>query len=128
MLSTYFLATVLGWYLVIISLFLILKREAAIVVMRDAMAQRSLLFLIAIITLIIGLLMVVSHNLWVMGWPVIITIFAWLALISGIIRLFFPDTVYKIWNKISDKSETMIIMGVILLIIGLFLLYKVYWG
>lgn len=125
---THFLAMLLGWYLVIASLFLILRREVAISAMRNLIGQHGVMLIVATMTLIIGLLMVVSHNIWVMGWPVVITIFSWLVLLGGIIRLYFPDTVYKIWNKIVNKPEKVIICGVITLIIGLFLLYKAYFG
>lgn len=126
--TTYFLATVLGWYLVIMSLLLIFRREVVTSAMQNVMEQPGLLLIIAFITLIIGLLMVVSHNYWVMGWPVIVTLFGWLALISGLIRLFSPETVHKMWNKMGDKPHTFTTAGVILLVIGLFLLFQVYFG
>ena len=126
--GTNFLATVLGWYLVVMSLLLLIRREIVVSSMKEMMGQRSVMLVVGIITFIIGLLMVISHNIWVMGWPVIVTVFAWLILIGGLFRLFCPDTVYKIWSKTIDKPEKMIICGVITLIIGLFLLYKVYFG
>ncbi|MCW8397851.1 DUF308 domain-containing protein [Legionella sp. PATHC038] len=125
--NTNFLAAVLGWYLVIVSLLLLIRREVVVTAMRELMGQRAVMLVVGIITLIIGLLMVISHNVWLMGWPVIVTIFAWLILIGGLFRLYCPDTVYKIWNKVIDKSGLLITTGVISLIIGLFLLYKVYF-
>ncbi|KTC79163.1 DUF308 domain-containing protein [Legionella cherrii] len=125
--NTNFLAAVLGWYLVIVSLLLLIRREIVVTAMRELMGQRAVMLVVGIITLIIGLLMVISHNVWVMGWPVIVTIFAWLILIGGLFRLYCPDTVYQIWNKLIDKYGLLITTGVISLIIGLFLLYKVYF-
>ncbi|MCW8410215.1 DUF308 domain-containing protein [Legionella sp. PATHC035] len=125
--NTNFLAAVLGWYLVIVSLLLLTRREIVVTAMRELMGQRAVMLVVGILTLIIGLLMVISHNVWVMGWPVIVTIFAWLTLIGGLFRLYCPDTVYQIWNKVIDKSGLLITTGVITLIIGLFLLYKVYF-
>lgn len=125
---TYFLASLLGWYFVILGLLLILRRDIVVNAMRDLIGQPALMFFVGVITLMIGLLMALSHNIWVMSWPVIITIFAWLILIGGLFRLFFPDTVYKIWEKTIDKPKKLIICGIITLIIGLFLLYGAYWG
>ncbi|CAM2967698.1 Integral membrane protein (PIN domain superfamily) [Legionella steigerwaltii] len=125
--NTNFLAAVLGWYLVIVSLLLLVRREIVVTAMKELMGQRAVMLVVGIITLIIGLLMVISHNVWVMGWPVIVTIIAWLILIGGLFRLYCPDTVYKIWGKVIKKSELFITTGVITLIIGLFLLYKVYF-
>ncbi|KTD03330.1 DUF308 domain-containing protein [Fluoribacter gormanii] len=126
--GTNFLAAVLGWYLVIVSLLLLVRRKNAVAAMKELMGQRAVMLVIGIMTLIIGLLMVLSHNVWVMSWPVIVTVFAWLILIAGLFRLYCPDTVYKIWNRMIDKSELFITSAVITLLIGLFLLYKVYFG
>ncbi|MBI2786132.1 MAG: hypothetical protein HYX60_07460 [Legionella longbeachae] len=125
---TYFLASLLGWYFVIMGLLLISRRDIVVNAMRDLIGQPALMLFVGVITLMIGLLMVLSHNIWVMSWPVIITIFAWLILIGGVVRLFFPDTVFKIWEKTIDKPVKLIIWGIITLLIGLFLLYHVYWG
>jgi cytochrome bd-type quinol oxidase subunit 2 len=125
---TNFLASVLGWYLVIVSLLLILRSEIVVAAMRELIGHRAVMLVVGILTLMIGLLMVISHNIWIMGWPVIITIIAWLVLIGGLFRLFFPDIVYKIWNKTIDKPNKLIVCGIIILIIGLFLLYKVHFG
>lgn len=124
---TIFLAAVLGWYLVIVSLLLLTRREIIVNATKELMGQRAVMFVVGVITLIIGLLMVISHNIWVMDWPVIVTLFAWLTLIGGLFRLYFPDTVYKIWNNIMDKTGVLITTGVISLVIGLFLLYQVYF-
>lgn len=126
--ATHFLATVLGWYLVIVSLLLLIRQEVAVTAMKELIGQRGLLFVVGILTVIIGLLMVISHNLWVMDWPVLVTLFAWLILIGGLIRLFFPETVYRIWRQTIDKPKIMNVCGVITFLIGLFLLYEVYFA
>lgn len=127
MMTTYFLAMVVGWYLLITGLLLVFKRNVVVSAMNDIIGQNGLLFFIAAVTLIVGLLMVASHNVWVMGWPVVITLLGWLAVISGIIRMFCPETVHMMWRKISAKPEILTVSGVIVLIIGLFLLFKVYF-
>lgn len=127
MMVTYFLASVMGWYLLIMGLLLLFRRDIVTSAMSDVMAQRGLLFVIAFITLIIGLMIVVSHNIWVMGWPVIITILGWLAVISGLIRLYCPETIHRMWDKMATKPEIFSIAGVLILLLGLFLLYKVYF-
>lgn len=124
---TLFLATVIGWYLVIVSLFLIFQHEHVKSVTSEIMANRGLFFVLAIITLILGLLLVASHNLWVMGWPVVITLFSWLVLISGILRLYCPDTAFKMGRSFTNDPNRMKIAGVVFLLIGLFLLFHVYY-
>lgn len=127
MMTTYFIATVLGWYLVIMSLLLIFRRDVVTAAMRDVMAQPGLLLIVGVITLFIGLLMVISHNYWVLAWPVIVTVFGWIVLISGVIRLFCPETVHKMWGRMANKPEAFTVAGIVMLILGLFLLFQVYF-
>ena len=125
--NTVFLATVMGWYLVITSVFLLARYDYARSVMADVMAQRGLLFTLAIITLVIGLLLVVTHNVWFMSWPVVITILSWLILIGGLIRLFCPESAIRMGQALLDDPIKMRVAAIIFLLIGLYLLMKVYY-
>lgn len=127
MTATYLLATVVGWYLVIVSSVLLFRRKLVTTAMSDIITQPGQLLIVAFLTLIIGLLMVVSHNIWVMQWPVVLTLIAWMTLISGIIRLVCPETAHKLWHNMIAKPEMLTISGIIMLLIGLFLLFKVYF-
>jgi uncharacterized protein YjeT (DUF2065 family) len=123
---TEYLATVIGWYLVAVSLFMLFRQEQMKPIITDVMEQRGLLFVLAIITFILGLLMVTSHNIWVMGWPVVVTVFSWLVLLSGLLRLFCPDTVIKMGKSFLDNPIRMKIAGVVSLVVGLYLLFHIY--
>lgn len=124
--TTIFLANIIGWYFVIIGLYLVLKHDQLKPAVKELLKNPGVFFLMATVTLILGLLLVASHNIWVMGWPVIITLIAWITLIKGLIRLFFPSVVHNIAKNMLENAMLMKIMGLIVLIIGLFLLYKVY--
>lgn len=124
---TLFLASVIGWYLVIICLLVLFRTEHVKSVASDIMARRDAFFIIALMTLILGLLMVVSHNIWIMGWPVIITVIAWLVLISGILRLFCPEIAPKMSRCFLENTTCMRVTAVVLLLIGAYLLYQVYY-
>lgn len=125
--DTLFLATVLGWYFLIFSLFLLLRYELVKTAVGDIFAERGLFFVLAIITVILGLLMVVSHNVWVKDWPVAVTLVGWVTLISGIIRLFCPDMVKKRGASFIHHASHVRIVGALLLLLGLFLLFHVYY-
>ncbi|MCA0403438.1 MAG: hypothetical protein LCH30_06505 [Proteobacteria bacterium] len=125
---TFFLANVLGWYLIIFSWLVLFRFNELKVVLDGLLNSPPMFFIIAIFTVIIGLLMVFSHNLWVFGWPVIITIFAWLTLISGIIRLFFPKVLRKMARDFLNNPIKLKIIALILLAIGLFLILKTHFA
>lgn len=123
---TMFLANVIGWYFIIMGLLLLLKSEYIQTVVADILAQPGLYFLWALSTLLIGLMMVITHNLWVSGWALIITLIAWFTLISGLLRLFAAEMAHSMAHSFIKSLNSIKITGLILLIIGIFLLFCVY--
>lgn len=123
-----YLGAVIGWYLVIVSLFLIFRRDVVSGAMSEIMSHKGLFLILAIITLILGLIMVVGHNIWVLGWPLLVTLFSWLVLIVGLLRLWLPDVAIKMGHGFLSNPTRMTITGVVMLIIGVYLLFMVYWG
>ncbi|RAP38014.1 hypothetical protein B1207_03225 [Legionella quinlivanii] len=124
---TIFLAKVIGWYLVITSLYVFFRRKNLHPLINAMVADSPLMLFMAIITLILGLLLVISHNVWVVAWPLIITITGWLILLSALLRLFFPDQAIRMAHWWSAHANGLMIMALIYLLIGLFLLYKGYY-
>lgn len=124
--ATTYLATVIGWYLVILNLYMLLKPEHAKSIISEVSSNRGTFFILALFTLILGLMMVTSHNIWAMQWHLLITLFSWMVLIAGIIRLFSPETSIKMGASFFNSPLKMKVSGVFFLLIGLFLLYQVY--
>lgn len=111
--------------MVIMSFFLVFRRGEMKSLMKDILSQPALYFVIAIVTLILGLLMVTSHNIWVMGWPVVVTVIAWMVLISGILRLLFPEFAGKMGRKCIESAYGLWVTASVNFIIGAYLLYIV---
>lgn len=124
---TLFLAKVIGWYFVIISLYMLCCQQAVKAIVTDILGQRALMFFIAILTVILGLLLVLSHNIWILGWPVIITVIAWMVLLGGIFRLINPESLTRIAQWWLRNPAYLIIAAVVYLLIGLYLLYRAYF-
>ncbi len=123
-----FLARFFGLYLIIIGFFYFWRREFIRKAARQIFAQESLVILSALISLIIGLLVIVSHNVWKFNWQVVITIIGYLALLKGLTRLFIPHhTDKKLLLKLIS-GDNPIYIGIICLIIGFFLTYEGFFG
>ncbi|MGA2418308.1 MAG: hypothetical protein ABSF55_03655 [Candidatus Staskawiczbacteria bacterium] len=116
-----YLAEIWGISIVIISLALLVK-EKHLKKLFAAIENDESLFLWGFISLIIGLAMILSYNVWQQGWQVIITILGWLALIKGLALLFLPEQMKKYAKKIGDPKWLPIYL-VILIIIGLVITY-----
>jgi len=123
MILSIFLAKTIGLYLVIVSAALMLKADEFKPVMLDMLKNSSLVLFSGIMALIFGILIVVSHNIWVMDWRVIITLLGWLTLLKGVVRLFYPEFVMKKATMCIENKTFYTIMMLITLFIGLVLLY-----
>ena len=58
-----------------------------------ALHDHMLIYLSGVIALTIGLAIVILHNDWKWHWPLIITVFGWMAVIGGIVRMIAPQVV-----------------------------------
>src|SRR5437867_102293 len=90
-----FLSKVIGVYLIIISIVMFVNMPQFITYVKSLINDTSLLFVTGFFTLILGLLMVVSHNIWQWNWRVIVTIFAWIVLLKGASIILYPQFIDK---------------------------------
>ncbi|HSX37504.1 MAG TPA: hypothetical protein VLE95_01600 [Chlamydiales bacterium] len=98
-----FLAQVVGLYLFLISLAMLVHQARFKKTMSDLLGNMMLISLTGVAMLIVGLLIVVDHNIWVADWPVIITIIGWILLLQGLMRLFVPDAFVKMSKDMQGK-------------------------
>lgn len=76
-----------------------------------------------IIGVLLGAAIISLHNIWMFGWPVIITILGWWSLIKGFGILTFPEFA-GYFNFMSGKADHFYRMiGFIYLVLGLFIGY-----
>jgi len=68
-----------------------------------------------------GLLIVRSHNRWTRGWPVVVTLTGWVAMVWGLFRMFAPEA------KQGGASIPTFVGMAIPFAVGVFLTYKAYW-
>ena len=87
--------------------------------------QKVLLWFICqvFLFLLLGVLVTVSHPVWVFSWPVVITILGWLLLLKGVMRIFFPDLIKNLIEK-KKSIKRFILAEMVSLLISLYLLYQ----
>ena len=121
--ATLFIARMFGLYIIIMGTILLCRRNIFIKFMEDFSKNYAVSFLTGIITLIIGLAIVLTHNIWVMNWTVIITLVGWAALIKGVWFLAFPDSISKFASFYSEAKVFGVIHAIIALLFGAYLTY-----
>ncbi|MBU1445853.1 hypothetical protein KKD70_01155 [Patescibacteria group bacterium] len=91
---------------------------------RSIFKDKTYLFFGGIAALVIGLLIILHHNIWEASWAVLITIIGWIALIKGFLLLVFPQMTV-IFEPLFTKKTFIVITGLILFLFGLLLCYLV---
>ena len=94
---------------------------------REFLESRALIFLSGFLTMLAGLAIANSHNIWIMDWPVIITLFGWAMIIGGAIRIAFPSVVRSIGSAMMENPMIIRVSGAAWAIVGAFLTYKGYF-
>ena len=93
---TTFLSKLIGLYLILISLAMMVHKQATVMSMNALIHNAPVLFVIGVIAVAAGLAMVLGHKVWSGGvLPVAVTLTGWLMLIKGSMFLFLsPEVVY----------------------------------
>jgi len=101
--TSVFLAKLIGPLALVLGLAVLLNREAARAVMVEFGRNPAILFLAGVITFPAGLAVVLTHNVWVADWPVIITIAGWLTAFSGAIRIVAPQGAIRYGRRAYER-------------------------
>jgi hypothetical protein len=120
------IAKILGPYCIIVAIGIMFNLKNYQKMMEDFLKNAALIYLGGIMALIFGIVIVLFHNVWVAGWPVIITILGWMGLIKGIWLIVFPNAVGKLTQAFQKKPVILRVHMVIVLVIGLLLTVKGY--
>ena len=79
-----------------------------------------IVYLSGTLLFVAGLSIVRVHNRWTGGWPVLVSLMGWLAILGGLIRMIVP--------AFGQPQNTTVLFAVniVLLAIGIFLTFKAY--
>ena len=109
-----FFARLWGSYSVIFGLlFIITGQLGKTIEMTD---DKAFVISTGYITLLMGLVTVILHNLWVADWRVAITLLGWSTVIKGIMKIGFPEQIRKQAQRFKKKqllsAAFMILLGI----------------
>jgi hypothetical protein len=93
-----------------------------------AFRDPSLIFVSGFPLFVAGLAIVRAHNRWSGGWPVIVTVLGWLALLGGLSRILLPIRLADIAIPLVHSTAVLATVAVVLLVAGAFLSFKGYSG
>jgi uncharacterized membrane protein len=116
--TSIFLARLIGPIALVVGVALFMHADASKAMAQDFLHSTPLIFISGVAAMALGLAIVLSHNVWVADWRVLITIFGWFAAIGGAIRVLLPDTVRSIGQDMIESKVAMMVGGGIWLALG----------
>ena len=121
--SSILLAKFWGWYLIIFFLILSLNPKRIKQIFND-LKDEKVLIIFSFMSIIVGLLNTLFHNIWEPNYKIIITLIGWASLFLGLALFMFPKQTVK-WLEIINIKMVQVIYT-LLFLIGLFLLNEAY--
>ncbi len=116
--TSIFIARVFGLCYLIIGAGFMFNRKAFMRVMDDFCKNAALVFLSGLFALVVGVVIILTHNVWAANWTVIITIIGWAGLVKGIWLVVFPNTVAAFMQAYQKNEKLLIIHSIAALIFG----------
>ena len=89
----------------------------------EFLRSRALIYLSGILAMTAGLAIVLTHNVWVADWRVLITIVGWLAAITGAFRIIAPQDAIKFGRRVYDQPNGVLFGAAVWLAIGAILIF-----
>lgn len=117
------LAQVMGAYLILEGLVILLRRKFVVHIINDLRDHKGLMFITGAMVFILGLLVVLNHNVWEATWRVVPTIIGWVLVVKGILAFFVPGMMLSWGSKVAGKRNMAVLMGVVAIAIGAYLAY-----
>jgi hypothetical protein len=124
--TSLFIARLAGPVMLAIALALFLDRNGFRAMAEEFLQSRALLYLSGILTMAAGIAIVLTHNVWVANWRVVVTLLGWLMAVGGAIRIVLPGRT-QAWGRGFLRHPTgPLITGLIWLAFGAVLTFYGY--
>ncbi|HTS38978.1 MAG TPA: hypothetical protein VMH84_00355 [Xanthobacteraceae bacterium] len=121
--TSLFIAKLLGPMFVVVGVALLFKREAFRTLLQEFVRSPTLLYLAGFLGLLAGLALLLTHNLWVLDWRLMITLIGWITLVRALITIFSPQWIVGTSQKLLEHRGIFLGAALANLMIGLVLSY-----
>jgi hypothetical protein len=117
--TSVFIARLIGPVMLVIGLAVLANQRAFREMADEFLRSRALLFLSGLIIMPIGLAIVLVHNIWAADGRVMITLFGWVNLIGGALRLCAPEYVMQSGRAMLKRPHFITIAAAFWIVAGL---------
>ena len=95
-------------------------------VFEDFLNSPGLIFVAGVLALVMGLTIVNFHNIWTADWRGFITLFGWISIFAGILRMGFPRAVKSMGDWMRMNKALITVAAAINAALGAYLSYQGY--
>src|ERR1051325_3929350 len=93
-----------------------------------ALHDHLVIYLSGVIALTVGLAIVILHNRWEWNWTMAVTIFGWLAIIGGAVRMIVPQVIERIGMVLIDQPAFFVADGMLAALLGVLICHFGYFN
>lgn len=122
--ASYFLAELMGLTFILIGIAGLIRPKLLLNAVRDFDHDSFSTLGLGVVTMIAGVALVMTHNIWDGTWRVVVTIFAWATLIKGFVYMTAPKSLLGIQRKWVKNETNVRVAMVVILIVGWYLRTK----
>ncbi len=90
------------------------------------LADIPLVLISGILAMTAGLSIVNTHNVWLLDWTLIVTLFGWALVLGGASRIIAPRVVERVGGRMMDRATMTRVVGGFWALLGTFLTFKAY--
>jgi hypothetical protein len=121
--SSLFLAKIMGVMFAVLGFAILFNTKFYMKGLDAVFKNAGLMYITGFMILVMGIILVLVHNVWSYEWTVIITVMAWGTFLKGLVFMIFPEVMINVGKKMITKGW-LTLGGVLGLLIGLCLICK----
>jgi len=121
--TSIFLAQLMGIFSLVMGFSMLAKQKMLISIFHELSGSRALSYILGTLMFLLGLLVILNHNVWELSPRIIITIIGWVILIEGGSYLFISKETLRKYLAFLDNRKIYYIIALGYLILGSYLVY-----
>jgi membrane protein CcdC involved in cytochrome C biogenesis len=121
--ASIFIARLLGPILLAVGAGILINPSMFRTMGTEVVRSVTLVYLFGLMDLAAGLAIVLTHNVWLVSWRVLITLIGWLLVIRGAARVLLTEKVMVFGAKAFRNRQMVPVSGAVVGILGLVLCY-----
>jgi uncharacterized membrane protein len=123
MANSVFLARLIGPVMLAVGIGVFVNGQVYRMLADEFLRSRALIYLSGLLTMSVGMALILTHNVWVANWPVLITVLGWLAAIGGAFRIVMPQGTEKVGRAMLNSKLGLTVAGAIWVAAGAILCF-----